>query len=112
LGHDFVPPKIHAGGLRYHGHAPQLCALIHTKVHEAVALPQNEIFEAGQILSTTEGLLVAPETLHAWAALIREARRCKETGEQKVLALNNSGHGWVDVRGYDEWLKGKLEVIE
>jgi tryptophan synthase beta chain len=110
LGHDFVPPRIHAGGLRYHGNAPQLCTLVYKKVHEVVAIGQTEIFQAGQILSQTEGILSAPETLHAWAALIREARRCKETGEKKVLAINDSGHGWLDVRGYDEYLKKKLEV--
>ncbi len=110
LGHDFVPPRIHAGGLRYHGNAPQLCALVYKKIHEVVAIPQTEVFQAGQIVSQTEGFMSAPETLHGWAALIREARKCKETGEAKVLAINNSGHGWLDVRGYDEYLKGKLEV--
>lgn len=110
LGHDFVPPRIHAGGLRYHGNAPQLSALIHTKVHEAWAIPQSEVFQAGQIVSQTEGLMCAPESLHGWAGLIREALRCKGTGEPKILAVNNSGHGWLDVRGYDEYLKGKLEV--
>jgi tryptophan synthase beta chain len=59
----------------------------------------------------TEGLLVAPETLHCWAGAIREARRCMETGEEKVIHVANSGHGWVDVKGYDEYLKGKLEVL-
>lgn len=111
LGHDFVPAPIHAGGLRYHGMAPQLCALVHTGFHEVEAFPQTEIFEAGQIVSTTEGLLIAPETLHCWAGAIREARRCAETGEEKVIHVANSGHGWVDVKGYDEYLKGKLEVL-
>lgn len=110
LGHDFVPPRIHAGGLRYHGNAPQLCMLVYKKVHEVVAIPQTEAFQAGQIVSQTEGILSAPETLHGWAALIREARRCKETGEAKVLGLNNSGHGWLDTRGYDEYLRGRLEI--
>jgi tryptophan synthase beta chain len=110
LGSDFLPPRIHAGGLRYHGNAPQLSALVYKKVHEVVAIPQIEAFQAGQIVSQTEGLLVAPETTHGWAALIREARKHKENDEGKVLALNNSGHGWLDVRGYDEYLRGKLEV--
>jgi len=111
LGHEFVPARIHAGGLRYHGHAPQLCALIYTGVHEAQAFPQKEIFEAGQIVSMTEGFLSAPETLHCWAGAIREARKCAETGKEEVIHVANSGHGWVDVKGFDEWMKGKLEVL-
>jgi len=111
LGCDFVPAKIHAGGLRYHGMAPLLCVLIYSGYHEAQAFPQTEIFEAGRILSMTEGFLTAPETCHCWTGAIREARRCAETGEEKVIHVADSGHGWVDVRGYDEYLKGKLEVL-
>jgi len=108
LGHDFVPPPIHAGGLRYHGNAPLLCKLVNEDVIGAQAYHQNEVFEAASLFSKTEGFLVAPETAHCVKATIDEALRCKETGEEKVIFFNNSGHGHFDLASYDAYHQGKL----
>ncbi|MEA1924262.1 MAG: TrpB-like pyridoxal phosphate-dependent enzyme [Candidatus Altiarchaeota archaeon] len=108
LGHDFVPPPIHAGGLRYHGDAPLLCKLVNEGVIGAQAYHQNEVFEAASLFSKTEGFLVAPETAHCVKATIDEALRCKETGEEKVIFFNNSGHGHFDLASYDAYHQGKL----
>jgi len=108
LGHDFVPSPIHAGGLRYHGDAPSLCLLKKLGYTEAVTYDQVQTFEAGKLFSKTEGLVPAPETCHAIKAAIDEARKCKETGEEKVIAFNFSGHGLLDLKGYGDLLEGKL----
>ncbi len=108
LGHKFVPPPLHAGGLRYHGDAPTLCLLQKEGVVESVAYHQRETFEAGVIFAKTEGLVAAPETNHAIVHAIREAQKCKETGEEKVIAFNYSGHGNFDLKGYEEYLAGNL----
>ncbi|OYT55036.1 MAG: TrpB-like pyridoxal phosphate-dependent enzyme [Candidatus Altiarchaeales archaeon ex4484_2] len=108
LGHDFVPPPIHAGGLRYHGNAPLLCKLVNEGVIGAQAYHQNEVFEAASLFSKTEGFLVAPETAHCVKATIDEALRCKETGEERVIFFNNSGHGHFDLASYDAYHQGKL----
>jgi len=108
LGHCFVPPPIHAGGLRYHGDAPLLCKLTHEGYMEAVAYHQNEVFQAAKLFAETEGFVVAPETSHAIKAVIDEALRCRETGEEKVILFNNSGHGHFDLAAYDAFLRGKL----
>ncbi len=112
LGHDFVPAPIHSGGLRYHGMAPQLSLLCNEKLIEAEALLQNPVFEAAIIFSKTEGIIPAPETAHAIKATIDEALKCKETGEEKVIAFNFSGHGHFDLGSYEKYLDGKLEDYE
>jgi len=108
LGHSFVPPPIHAGGLRYHGDAPLLCKLTRDGYMEAAAYHQNEVFDAAQLFAKTEGFLIAPETAHCVKATIDEALRCKQTGEEKVILFNNSGHGHFDLSAYDSYLRGKL----
>jgi tryptophan synthase beta chain len=109
LGHDFVPAGIHAGGLRYHGDAPQLCLLYDEKIVEAVAYHQNEVFEAAALFAKTEGFIPAPETAHAVKCVIDEALKCKESGEKKVIVFNFSGHGHFDLAAYDQYLAGKLK---
>jgi len=112
LGHSFVPPGIHAGGLRYHGDAPLLCLLVHEGVIEARAYPQTPVFDAARLFAQTEGIVPAPETAHAIKAAVDEAGRCRETGEAKVIVLNFSGHGHFDLAAYDAFLEGKLQDIE
>jgi len=108
LGHRFIPPPIHAGGLRYHGDAPILCKLQNEGVTDAVAFHQNETFEAAHIFTRAEGFIIAPETAHCAKAWIDEALRCKETGEEKTLLMANSGHGLFDLGAYDDYHNGKL----
>jgi tryptophan synthase beta chain len=112
LGHSFVPPGIHAGGLRYHGDAPLLCLLVHEGVIEARAYPQNPVFDAARLFAQTEGIVPAPETAHAIKAAVDEAVRCKESGEAKVIVLNFSGHGHFDLAAYDAYLEKMLEDYE
>ena len=112
LGHSFVPPGIHAGGLRYHGDAPLLCALVNDKVIEAQAVKQIPVFEAAMLFSQTEGILPAPESAHAIRVAIDEAIKCRETGEKKVIVFNFSGHGHFDLGAYDKFLAGQLEDFE
>jgi len=109
LGHDFVPPGIHAGGLRYHGDSVLVSQLCKDGLAEAVAIPQLETFEAGVLFARTECIIPAPESTHAIAATIREARRCTETGEPKTLLFNLSGHGHFDMSSYDRYFRGELE---
>jgi tryptophan synthase beta chain len=109
LGHDFVPPSIHAGGLRYHGESPLVSQLCHEGFIDAVAIPQIETFQAGVLFSRTEGLIPAPESTHAIAATIREAKQCTETGESKTILFNLSGHGHFDMSSYDRYFAGELE---
>jgi tryptophan synthase beta chain len=108
MGHKFIPPPIHAGGLRYHGNAPSLCLLVDKGIVEAEAYTQHEIFEAGKIFANTEGIIPAPETCHAIKAAMVEANRCKESGEKKVIAFNLSGHGLLDLSGYKQFIDGSL----
>jgi tryptophan synthase beta chain len=112
LGHTFIPPKIHAGGLRYHGDAQSLCLLVHEGIMEAVAYHQTKVFEAAIQFTRTEGLLPAPETAHAIAAVIDEALRAKAEGKEKVIVFNCSGHGYFDLSAYDRYLAGELEDYE
>jgi len=109
LGHDFVPPGIHAGGLRYHGDSPLVSQLYHEGLLDAMAVPQLETFEAGVMFARTEGIIPAPESSHAIASIIRAANRCKESGESKTLLFNLSGHGHFDMSSYDRYFKGELE---
>jgi len=108
LGHDFIPPPVHAGGLRYHGMAPIICHLHKLGLVEARAEHQLATFEAGITFARTEGILSAPETNHAIKVTIDEALKCRESGESKTILLAHSGHGHVDMAAYDAYLSGKL----
>ncbi|MBL7166666.1 MAG: TrpB-like pyridoxal phosphate-dependent enzyme [Dehalococcoidales bacterium] len=109
LGHGFIPPPVHAGGLRYHGMAPIICHLRKLGLIEATAVPQMATFEAGVTFARSEGILSAPETNHAIRVTIDEALKCKQTGESKTILLAHSGHGHFDLAAYDAYLSGKLE---
>lgn len=108
LGHEFIPPPIHAGGLRYHGDAPLMCKLTKEGVMKAVAFHQTEVFKAAITFARTEGIVVAPETAHCVKATIDEALRCKRTGKEKTIFFANSGHGHFDLASYDAYLAKKL----
>lgn len=109
LGHGFSPANIHAGGLRYHGAGVIVSQLLKDELMEAVDIDQLESFEAGTLFARAEGIIPAPESCHAIAATIREAKRCKETGEEKVILFNLSGHGLIDMASYDKFLAGDLQ---
>jgi len=108
LGHDFVPDPIHAGGLRYHGMSPLLSHIYELGLIEAVAIGQLECFEAGITFARTEGIVPAPEPTHALAAAVREAKLCKESGEEKVILTALCGHGHFDMAAYDAYLDGRM----
>lgn len=108
LGHTFVPPSIHAGGLRYHGMSPILSRLLLSNLIEARAYMQNEVFEAAVTFARTEGIIPAPESSHAIKAAIDEALLAKEEGQRKVILFNLSGHGHFDMSAYDAYFAGKL----
>ena len=108
LGHDFVPPGIHAGGLRYHGDSPLVSALVKSGDVEAVSLYQNDCFDAAMIFARAEAMLPAPESSHAIAATIQEARAAAEAGEDRVILFNLSGHGFLDLSAYDKYNRGEL----
>lgn len=112
LGHSFVPPGIHAGGLRYHGMAPHISALHDNGDIEAVALNQIDCFEGASIFAKAEGIVPAPESSHAVRQAINEANKCKEEGVSKVIAFNLSGHGLFDLSAYDDYNQGKLEIFD
>ncbi len=112
LGHDFVPPGIHAGGLRYHGESPLVSQLVKDNLAEARALNQLGVFEAAMLFTRSEGILPAPETAHAIRGAIDVALECKESGEQKTILFNLSGHGHFDLAAYDDYLAGKLQDYE
>lgn len=112
LGHDFTPPGIHAGGLRYHGASPLVSQLYHEGLIEAVAAPQLATFEAGLMFARAEGVVPAPESCHAIRATIDEALRCKQTGEPLTLLFNLTGHGHFDMASYDRYFAGELEDFE
>jgi len=112
LGHTFIPAPIHAGGLRYHGDAPQLCLLVSQGVIEAQALRQNDVFKAALTFARTEGSLPAPETAHAVKVGIDEALKCKETGEEKCIVIAYSGHGFFDLAAYEAYLSGEITDYE
>ncbi|MCC6484850.1 MAG: TrpB-like pyridoxal phosphate-dependent enzyme [Armatimonadetes bacterium] len=108
LGHDFVPPSIHAGGLRYHGMSPIISALYEQGFMEAQSATQKEIFDAGVEFAHNEGILPAPESNHAIAVARREAIKCKEAGQSKVICFNLSGHGMLDLSAYDAYNSGSM----
>ena len=109
LGHNFKPSNIHAGGLRYHGAGMIISQLIKDGLMHGVDIPQLETFEAGMLFARTEGIIPAPESTHAIAATIREAKKCIETGEEKVILFNLSGHGLIDMPSYEAFIKGDLQ---
>ncbi len=108
LGHDFQPSNIHAGGLRYHGAGTIVSQLLKDGYMEAVDIDQKESFESGCLFAKAEGIIPAPESCHAIAATVREALRCKETGEEKVILFCLSGHGLIDMAAYDQFLAGNI----
>lgn len=108
LGHKFKPANIHAGGLRYHGAGAVVSQLYHDGLMEAMDIPQLESFDAGILFAKAEGIVPAPESCHAIAATVREALKCKEAGESKVLLFNLTGHGLMDMSAYDQYLRGNL----
>jgi tryptophan synthase beta chain len=108
LGHGFIPAPVHAGGLRYHGMAPSICALLEQGMAEARAYYQNACFEAALSFTHAEGMIVAPETSHAVRAAMDEALACRERGESKVILFNNSGHGHFDLAAYDAYFRRDL----
>jgi len=112
LGHGFIPPPVHAGGLRYHGMAPIICHLLKLGLVEARAVHQLATFEAGVQFARNEGIISAPETDHAIRVTIDEALKCKETGEVKTILLAHSGHGHVDMAAYEAYFAGKLQDYE
>ena len=112
LGHDFVPPPVHAGGLRYHGDAPSLSALVREGIVEARAIAQTAAFDAAVRFARTEGIIPGPEPAHAIRAVFDEAEAAKEEGDERVILFNLSGHGHFDMTAYDAYHSGKLEDLE
>ena len=112
LGHNFMPANIHAGGLRFHGAGVIVSQLLKDNLMEAMDINQLESFEAGLLFAQAEGIVPAPESGHAIAAAIREAKACKESGEEKVILFNLSGHGLIDIPAYDQYLSGSLHDYE
>ncbi len=111
LGHDFVPPPIHAGGLRYHGDSPIVCLLYNEGVIKACAYKQTEVFDAALTFARVEGLLPAPEAAHAIKKVIDLALECKKNKEEKIIIFNFCGHGYFDLSAYDDFLSGKLKDV-
>ncbi|HYA78915.1 MAG TPA: pyridoxal-phosphate dependent enzyme, partial [Candidatus Nitrosopolaris sp.] len=109
LGHDFMPPPIHAGGLRYHGMSPMVSHALRLGLIEAEAYHQTKVFEAGTLFARSEGIVPAPESAHAIAAVIEEAKKAREAGKKRVLLFNLSGHGLLDLSAYETYLTGKLQ---
>lgn len=112
LGHNFMPPSIHAGGLRYHGDSPIISRLYNDGIIEALTLSQREVFEAAVLFARTEGIIPAPETAHAIKAAINEALIAKEEQKQKNILICFSGHGHFDMAAYDDYLAGNLQDVE
>jgi len=108
LGHNFIPAPIHAGGLRYHGMSPLVSAAVRAGYVTPIAIDQSECFEAGMLFAKTEGIVPAPETNHAIAATIREAKKATAEGKEKIIIFNLSGHGLMDLVGYDKYMRGQL----
>jgi tryptophan synthase beta chain len=112
VGHSFIPAPVHAGGLRYHGMAPSICALLQQGEAEARAYHQNAVLSAAESFARAEGIIVAPETAHAVQATCDEALACKESGESKVILFNASGHGHFDLAAYDAFHRQELPDYE
>jgi len=112
LGHDFMPPGIHAGGLRYHGASPLVSQLVHAGIVEAKSVHQLACFEAAVLFARSEGIIPAPESSHAIRGAMDEALQAKEEGKERTILFNLSGHGHVDMTAYDDFLSGKLNDYE
>ena len=112
LGHTFVPPSIHAGGLRYHGDAPLLCQLVNDGIIDAVAHAQTKVFDAAVQFARTEGIMPAPESAHAIRSAVDEALAARDAGERRVILFLLSGHGHFDMGAYDAYFSGQLEDYE
>jgi tryptophan synthase beta chain len=112
LGHDFVPPPVHAGGLRYHGDSPLVCGLVKAGLIEPRAFTQNDTFQAAVTFARTEGIIPAPEPAHAIKAAIDEAIAAKEAGEERTILFGLCGHGNFDLSAYDAYLSGELQDPE
>jgi tryptophan synthase beta chain len=110
LGHEFIPPSIHAGGLRYHGDSPIISNLVRNGRMRAVAYPQGKVFEAAVEFARTQGTIPAPETSHAVRAVVDEALKAKEEGAERVILFGFSGHGLLDLQAYDDFLNGRLDA--
>jgi tryptophan synthase beta chain len=111
LGHTFMPPAIHAGGLRYHGMSPMVSHALKLGLIEAEAIHQTKVFEAATLFARSEGIVPAPESAHAIAAVVNEAVKCREAGTKKVLLFNLSGHGLLDLSAFETYLHGKLQDV-
>jgi tryptophan synthase beta chain len=111
LGHNFVPPPIHAGGLRYHGMAPTVSQLVTEGILEPKAVTQTEAYQAGLLWARTEGFIPAPETTNALASVVAEAKRAKAEGKEKTIVFNFSGHGLLDLGAYDRYLSGEIKDV-
>jgi tryptophan synthase beta chain len=111
LGHTFMPPTIHAGGLRYHGMSPMVSHALKLGLIEAEAYHQTKVFEVGTLFARTEGIVPAPESAHAIAAVAAEAVKAREAGKKRVLVFNLSGHGLLDLSAYETYLTGKLQDV-
>src|SRR5262249_7468858 len=109
LGHNFMPPAIHAGGLRYHGMSPMVSHALKLGLIEAEAYHQTKVFEAATLFARKEGIVPAPESAHAIAAVVNEAVKAREEGKKRVLLFNLSGHGLLDLSAYETYLHGKLQ---
>ena len=112
LGHTFMPPSIHAGGLRYHGMAPMVSHCKKLGLIDAVAVPQLKVFKSAVLFARTEGIVPAPESSHAIAVAIDEANKCREENRKKVIVLNLSGNGLLDLAAYDTYLSGKMHETD
>ncbi len=111
LGHKFMPPSIHAGGLRYHGMSPMVSHALKLGLIEAEAIHQTKVFEAATLFARKEGIVPAPESSHAIAAVVKEAEKCREAGTKKVLLFNLSGHGLLDLSSFENYLHGKIQDV-
>ncbi len=111
LGHKFMPPPIHAGGLRYHGMSPMVSHALKLGLIEAQAIHQSKVFEAGTLFARTEGIVPAPEAAHAIAAVIGEAEQAREAGKKRVILFNLSGHGLLDLSAYETYMQGKIQDV-
>jgi len=111
LGHKFMPPAIHAGGLRYHGMAPMISHAVKLGLMEAEAYHQTKVFEMGTLFAQTEGLVPAPESAHAIAAVAEEAIKARKAGRKRVILFNLSGHGLLDLSAYETYQSGKLQDV-
>ena len=111
LGHDFMPPSIHAGGLRYHGMAPTVSHALKLGLIEAEAQHQTNVFESGTLFARTEGIVPAPESAHAIHSVVQSAIKAREEGRKRVLLFNLSGNGLLDLSAYETFLSGKLQDV-